>query len=148
MYQSSIRGKKKHQKFHQNKFDNYSIDPENEEYAYVQKMLGNYNVRIVTNTGIDAIGIIRGSMRKFNTRILIEAGDIVVVSKRDYQVNKVDIVHKYNADQVQSLISDEKLSNILLHMYNYVKKSDVEGKDDVSNDDTYIDFGHISSDSE
>lgn len=117
-YQASIRNKKNHIKFNQIRDDNYPINIDYEEYAYVQKMLGNCRVKIITNSGIEAIGIIRGSLRKFNKRVVIECGDIVIVSKRDYQDNKVDIVHKYNVDQIQSLIINKSLSQSIINNYN------------------------------
>ena len=146
MYQASIRDKKKHQKFYHTKFDNYELNPMYEEYAYVTKMLGNCRVQLLTNTGVNAIGIIRGTLRKFNNRVIIESGDIVVISKRDYQDNKVDIVHKYNTDQVQALITDNKLSNTLCNAYNY-KQIDLVSSDKVA-DDNYINFADMSDDSD
>jgi initiation factor 1A len=118
MYQSSIRDKKKHKIFNQQKNDNYDLNSDCEEYAYVKKLLGNCRVHLITNSGVDAIGIIRGALKKFSKRVLIETGDIVVISRREYQVEKVDIVHKYNADQVQYLINEKKLSGILSNHYN------------------------------
>jgi translation initiation factor 1A len=141
MYQASIRDKKKHKLFNNQRNDNYELNPNYEEYAYVKKMLGNCRIQVITSSGIDAIGIIRGSLRKFSKRVLIEKGDIVVVSKREYQDNKVDIVHKYNVDQVQCLIAEKKLSEILCNYYNNMATS----SDDIkSNDDNYVDFGNIS----
>lgn len=146
MYQSSIRDKKKHKKFNHVKTDNYLINQEVEEFAYVKKLLGNCRVQLITNSGIDAIGIIRGTLRKFNKRILIETGDIVVVSKRDFQDSKVDIVHKYNQEQVNLLIQEEKLSNILCNFYNNHTPVIVE-KTNEYNNDSYIDFGEMSDSS-
>lgn len=122
MYQTSIRNKKKHVSFNRDKDINYDIDPNTEEYAFVVKLLGNCRAKILSNTGTESIGIIRGSLRKFNKRILIENGDIVVISKRDYQKEKVDIVHKFNSEQCQYLIKTEQLSQILINNYN--KQSD------------------------
>lgn len=137
MYQASIRDKKKHKQFQQQRSDNYELNPNYEEYAYVKKLLGNCRAHVITDSGIDAIGVIRGSMRKFNKRVIIENGDIVVVSKRDFQDNKVDIVHKYNQDQIQLLFSEKKLKN-LFNFYNY-KKIDDDNNTNQNNDD-YIDF--------
>ena len=113
MYQTAIRNKKKST----NIVKNYLIDEEFEEYALTKKLLGNCRVSLLTNSGDEVIGIIRGNMRKFNKRILIEVGDIVAVSKRDFQTNKVDIVHKYNLDQTQSLINNKQLSDVLINQY-------------------------------
>ena len=118
MYQASIRDKKKHKQFNHQKSDNYFINHDYEEFAYVKKLLGNCRTYVLTDSGIEAIGIIRGSLRKFSKRVIIETGDIVVVSKRDFQDSKVDIVHKYNTDQVQCLIAEQKLSSVLRGMYN------------------------------
>jgi translation initiation factor 1A len=147
MYQSSIRDKKKHKIFNQQRSDNYDLNPAYEEYAYVKKLLGNCRVQLATGSGVEAIGIIRGTLRKFNKRVLIESGDIVVVSKRDYQESKVDIVHKYNADQVQCLIAEKKLSNILINMYNNTHTFD-ESQDKTVADDNYIDFSNITDSDE
>jgi translation initiation factor 1A len=146
MYQSSIRDKKKHKRFNHVRTDNYFINQEVEEFAYVKKLLGNCRVQLITNSGIDAIGIIRGTLRKFNKRILIETGDIVVVSKRDFQDSKVDIVHKYNQEQVNLLIQEEKLSNILCNFYNNHTPVIIE-KTNEYNNDSYIDFGEMSDSS-
>ena len=42
------------------------------------------------------IGHIRGSMRK---RVWVNIGDIVLVSTRDFDETKCDIIHKYNPDE-------------------------------------------------
>lgn len=39
-------------------------------------------------------------MRK---KVWITAGDIVLVGKRDFQDEKVDIIHKYSADEARNL---------------------------------------------
>ena len=106
MYQTSIRNKKIKKQVN-NVFDNvYNIDTDNEEYAYVIKMLGNCRVNLITNSGNETIGIIRGSLRKFAKRIIIEKGDIVAVSLRSFQDSKVDIVHKYNRDKYSKDIKE------------------------------------------
>lgn len=143
MYQASIRDKKKHKQFNSERSDNYIINSECEEYAYVKKLLGNCRLLVITSSGLDVIGVIRGSLRKFNKRVIIEAGDIVVVSTRDFQNSKVDIVHKYNAEQVKSLITEEKLSNILANYYN---KTTMDSKDEEQSkvEDSYITFEDMS----
>ena len=158
MYQTTIRNKKKST----NIVKKDIIDEEYEEYALSVKLLGNCRVSLITNTGNDVIGIIRGNMRKFNKRVLIEVGDIVAISKRDFQSNKVDIVHKYNLEQTQMLINSKVLSDVLIN--NYYKNShktdkcddthiifdDKDVKDtnkNTSSSDTYVEF-KFSSDSD
>ena len=139
MYQTTIRNKKKSA----NVAKNYIIDAEFEEYALSKKLLGNCRVSLITNSGDEVIGIIRGNMRKFNKRILIEVGDIVIVSKRDFQTNKVDIVHKFNLEQTQQLINNKQLSDVLINQY--YKNSNKSDKSD-NNDDTHIIFDNKEDD--
>ena len=120
MYQTSIRNKKKNSQFNKVSNNNYTIDKEHELYAYVIKLLGNCRVLVLCDNGNEAIGVIRGSMRRFNKRVLIETGDIIAVSTREYQDNKVDIVHKYNAEQCKILINSKELSYTLINAYNKV----------------------------
>lgn len=146
MYQTSIRNKKKHTQFNKDKSVNYCINLEYEEYAYVIKLLGNCRAKILTNSGIEAIGIIRGSLRRFNKRVLIENGDLVVISKRDFQDNKVDIVHKFNIDQCQSLIKDKIISDVLINCY--YNKNHYLNEDTNTENQSYAEFDIISESSD
>ena len=118
MYQTSIRNKKKISHFNKANNNNYNIDTEHEVYAYVIKLLGNCRVLVLCDNGTEAVGVIRGSMRRFNKRVLIETGDIIAVSMREFQLNKVDIVHKYNAEQCKLLINNKEISDTLISAYN------------------------------
>lgn len=148
MYQTSIRNKKKKKIISNIKTNSYELDPEIEEYAYVIKMLGNCRVSLITNTGNECIGVIRGNLKRFSNRVLIEKGDIVAVSTRDFQKNKVDIVHKFNRDQVLILISEEKISNILINYYNnnyklannFAENDNIEFKEEVDD----VDYNNIN----
>ena len=71
-----------------------------QEYAQVVKMLGNGRCECFCFDGVTRLGHIRGKMRK---KVWITAGDIVLVAKRDFQDEKVDIVHKYTADEARNL---------------------------------------------
>lgn len=71
-----------------------------QEYAQVVRMLGNGRCECFCFDGVTRLGHIRGKMRK---KVWITAGDIVLVGKRDFQDEKVDIVHKYTADEARNL---------------------------------------------
>ena len=79
MYQTAIRKKKKN--FNSSTNSKYDINLDYEEYGLVKKLLGNCRVNLITNSGEEVIGVIRGNMRKFNKRVLIDKGDFVIVSK-------------------------------------------------------------------
>jgi translation initiation factor 1A len=137
MYQTSIRNKKKSSNFNKVANNNYAIDKDYEVFAYVMKVLGNCRVLVLCDNGTEAIGVIRGSMRRFNKRVLIETGDIVAVSMRDFQINKVDIVHKYNAEQCKLLIANKEISDTLINAYNKVS-STAHQDGDIFFDDTVV----------
>lgn len=139
MYQTSIRNKKKMQMFYKNKESNYDFDEENEEYAYVINTLGNCRVTVISNSGNKCIGVIRGSLRKFNNRVLIEKGNIVITTKSSEIDKKVYIVHKLNPEQVGNLIQEDKLSNILVNYYNGLSNSNIN-MEEVTNLVDNLDF--------
>lgn len=132
MYQTSIRNKKKISQFNKVNNNNYNIDKDYEEFAYVIKLLGNCRALVLCDNGNEAIGVIRGSMRRFNKRVLIETGDIIAVSMREYQNNKVDIVHKYNIEQCKILINNKEISDTLINAYNRVNMNTINNTNDAN----------------
>lgn len=71
-----------------------------QEYAQVVKMLGNGRCECYCYDGVTRLGHIRGKMRK---KVWITTGDIVLCGKREFQDEKVDIIHKYSADEARNL---------------------------------------------
>lgn len=63
-------------------------------------MLGNARVEAFCFDGVSRLCQIRGQMRK---RVWINIGDIVLVSLREFQDSKADIIHKYTPDEARSL---------------------------------------------
>lgn len=70
------------------------------DYALISKMLGNGRCECKCADGRTRLGIIRGKLSK---RVWINMGDTVLVSLREYQDEKADIIHKYTADEVKNL---------------------------------------------
>ena len=108
-------------------------------YARILKILGNgrftlqcFNKKytkedksefeIISN---ECLGIIRGKMRK---RVWINNNDIVIASLREFEVGKVDIIHKYNAEEhhlIKSEISTiNETSNINFSVIDYENEVD------------------------
>jgi len=104
-------------------------DNEFQFYAKVNKKLGGgrYNVDVfipekkgmVKNDGVfqekivrheevrqDQLAIVRGSIRK---RARIDVGNLVLVSLREFEIKKVDILHAYKNDDVNTLRRQNKL---------------------------------------
>ncbi len=69
------------------------------EYAQVTKMLGNSRVEtLCIADGRSRQCKIRGSLR-----VWIQVGDIVLISLRDFQDTKADVIWKYTADEARKL---------------------------------------------
>ena len=71
-----------------------------QEYAKILKSLGDRKVNLLLNDNTEIMGLIPGRFRK---RVWMTTGDIVIISRREFQDTKVDILHKYNNDEVRIL---------------------------------------------
>lgn len=108
-----------------------------QQYAKVVKSLGDRKVTLILTDGTEILGLIPGRFRK---RVWITSGDVVIISRRDFQENKVDIVYKYNNDEVK-----------VLHKQNEIPATFVDTTtvyDNDSNDDMYFDedADHVEED--
>lgn len=83
-----------------------------------------------------SIGYVRGSIKK---RCRPKINDIVIIAVRDYQDNKVDIIHKYNEDEMKELKKNNYLDDAFLSL---IKANDagVEIKDKSDIPDTEEEF--------
>ena len=75
-------------------------DSDDQDYGKVEKLLGNCRVELLCCDKIKRIGIIRGNMKK---KQWVNLHSIVLYSKRDYEDNKVDIIHVYTNDHAKTL---------------------------------------------
>jgi len=73
---------------------------EGQEYAIVTKMLGNGWVEAQCCDNVRRLAHIRGAFRK---KVWIVQGDLVLLSLRDFQDDKADVILKYTADEAASL---------------------------------------------
>lgn len=116
-YQSSIRNKKTNKNFNKTKEVMYNMDDDIEEYGIVIRMLGNCRCLIYSNSNIECIGTICGSLRKFNKRMIIEKGNIVIITSPSQANNKVIINYKLNIDQINNLMEEKKLNDKIQNLY-------------------------------
>lgn len=70
------------------------------EYAQVIKMLGNGRLEAMCFDGEKRLAHIRGKMRK---KVWINQGDIILLSLREFQDDKADVIQKYTADEARNL---------------------------------------------
>ncbi|KAI0008132.1 hypothetical protein F4779DRAFT_642149 [Xylariaceae sp. FL0662B] len=105
------RGKKDDVK--QNKQE-FIFKEECQAYARIEKVLGSgrFNVRTLNKSNDSADGqtvhlaILRGNMRK---KVNITPNDIVLLSLREFQEAKADIIHKYTLAEVRKLQEYDEL---------------------------------------
>jgi translation initiation factor 1A len=71
-----------------------------QEYGQVFRMLGNGRCEVACFDGIKRLCHIRGKMRK---KVWVNQGDIVLVSLRDFQDEKGDIIVKYTSEEARNL---------------------------------------------
>ncbi len=71
-----------------------------QDYGKIEKILGNGRFNLLCNDKITRLGIIRGKMRKRNW---VNMGSIVLYSTRDYEKDKVDIIHVYSNNVLKML---------------------------------------------
>ena len=71
-----------------------------QEYAEVQKALGDGRFTMQCYDNISRIGKIRG---KHHRRMWIGVGDLILISLRDFEDGKADVLHKYSTEEARSL---------------------------------------------
>ena len=71
-----------------------------QEYAQVVKMLGSGRLEASCFDGTRRLASIRGKLRK---KVWINQGDIILLSLRDFQDGKGDVILKYSVDEARSL---------------------------------------------
>ena len=77
-----------------------------EEYAQVSKLLGDRRLMVTLPDKSETLSIIPGRFRK---RCWMKIGDVVIVSRREFEVGKMDVIYKYNADEIHKLIKDKEI---------------------------------------
>lgn len=78
-------------------------------YGKIISILGDSRFSILCDDGKIRLGITRGKMKK---RIWIKINDLILVSFREFEEGKVDIIHKYNEDETKKLKKMGELINI------------------------------------
>lgn len=82
------------------------LKDDDQEYAKVTRMLGDRKVTLFLTDGTEILGLIPGKFRK---RVWFKVNDIVLVGRREFQNDRVDIVYKYHEYEAKKLL---KLSEI------------------------------------
>ena len=84
----------------ENKTTRLKDENDSQEYAQITKALGNCRFDVMCFDGKSRLATMCGKMRK---RVFVNQGEIVLVSLRDWQDSKCDIIDKYNPNDLQKL---------------------------------------------
>ena len=76
-----------------------------QEYAKIIKLLGDRRLTVRYPDGKEVLAVIPGRMKKRGRSKRVMLDDVILVSKRDFQEDKVDVIHQYTTDEVKNLIS-------------------------------------------
>ena len=122
----NVKGGSKHKKMKNNSNSEDTLTAEkilksgeDQDYGKVEKILGSGRFTLICNDNIRRLGIIRGNMRK---KKWVNLGNIVIYSVRDYEKDKVDIIHVYT-NNILKLIQHKMNLNFNI--------SDVDNDDDI-----------------
>ena len=105
-------------------------DFEGQEYGQILRLLGNCRMECQCFDGVTRLVHLRGKIRK---KDWIVTGDVVLVSLRDFQDGKADVLMKYNTKEVRNL-------KILGEIPENVKINEGDTKEDEDTVDIGIDF--------
>jgi initiation factor 1A len=98
-----------------------------EEYAVVIKKLGDRRLTVKLPSGEEQMAIIPG---RFRRRCWFNMGDVALVSHREFQSGKLDVLYKYTVDEARELIRCEEIPKFFLGSTDSVgagKEEDDEG---------------------
>lgn len=105
---------------------------ESQEYGQVSRLLGNCRLEVQCFDGKTRLGNIRGSMRK---KVWIKVNDVVLVSLRDFEDGKCDIIHKYESKEVNRLKMLDEIPKTVKTIDDLEDKEEDIGIDFVESDD-------------
>ena len=109
-----------------------------QEYAKVLKALGDRRLNVMLVDKTEVMAIIPGKFRK---RCWMKSGDILIISRREFQETKWDVCYKYNEDEVRTLVKKQELPSFFLDILVDNNTNDYE------DDETNELFGYDSDDS-
>ena len=114
------------------------LPTEGQTYALVTKLLGNGRVNLTYlngGIGLNVLGIICGRLRRKKKWVVV--GGIVIISIRDYEKEKVDIIHVYSDYDINELKKKKLIDNKLL---NISTGANFDNNDDLEEFSEFVDY--------
>ena len=115
-----------------------------QDYALVLKTLGNRRFELKFTDGSTRLGVLRGKIRK-NKKSWIERTSWVLISFREFQEEKVDILHVYSKDDIKYLTRNNLISIDWANeqLYGQKDSDNVVFEDEEVPDDLGVDINEI-----
>ena len=132
MYQSRISNGKKRTNRHE-KHRALEEPEEGQTYAIVQELMGNGRLKALCSDNQSRLAKIRGSLRKMSNKIIIEKNDLILVSFRDFEPDKVDVLHKYNYEEANLIMQTFEIPDCIRRAWNISDTHHNHTEDDTSN---------------
>jgi translation initiation factor 1A len=139
MYQSRIRNAKSRNNRNE-KARGLEMPDAGQEYGLATQLLGNGRLMVLCSDGVQRMGRICGSMRKYNNKVLVDAGNLLLISHRGFE-DKVDVLGKYTYEETLYLAQYDNFPEVIRKAMNHV-----DGADDADNADDAIEFADGDSD--
>jgi len=114
------------------------LKDDDQEYGKITKMLGDRKVTVLLTDGSEILGLIPGKFRK---RVWFKVEDIVLVGRREFQNDRVDVVYKYHDYEAKKLL---KMSEVPPKFLDIVSEGCTEHQLLTENDNEFgFDFDDI-----
>ena len=136
MYKSNIRNKKARAGRFEKKRE-LLFPEEGQEFAFVQELMGNGRLKAMCGDGKVRVARIRGSMRKSKNKTIINRGDIILITRREYEDDKADVIHKYNQEETNKLYIKKELPEVIEKLYQNRDESSYASN---NNEENYVIF--------
>lgn len=81
-----------------------------QDYAKVIKILGDRRIIAITNDGKEILCTIPG---KFRFKVWIKVNDVILISVRDFQLNRADVIYRYDDNEIKKLFRLKEITNVL-----------------------------------
>lgn len=83
------------------------IKGKGEEYAYVQDKFGDGRFNVICYDKVSRLGIVRGKIKNY---CRIQKSSLVLISIRDFEDGKCDILYEYLPDDIDKLLKNNIIS--------------------------------------
>lgn len=128
---------KKHRSNNDNTTRTLLLKEDDQEYGKIIRVLGDRKVTVLLTDGGEILGCIPGKFRK---RVWFKVDDMVLISRRDFQSDRVDVIYKYHDYEAKKLL---KMNEIPPKFLDVVSENTSEQQTDDINDEFGFDFDDI-----